>query len=89
MPIATAVYALPKIALLPLMIIAFGLGETSKIAIVALSIFFLVALNTMSGVLAIKDMYVGLLVTGILGWVLTIGLDVIERLVIPWRREEA
>lgn len=51
MPISTVIYAIPKIAVLPLMIIAFGTGETSKMMMVALSIFFLVALNTMTGVL--------------------------------------
>ena len=51
MPLSTVIYAIPKIAILPLMIIAFGLGETSKLVTVALSIFFLVALNTMTGVL--------------------------------------
>lgn len=155
MPIATAIYAVPKIAILPLVIIAFGIGETSKMVVVALSIFFLVVLNTMSGVmtidrtyqdvarnfganrwqlfltvalpgalpaiftglklalgfslivivgteflaarngvghliwqsyqtLAIKKMYVGLIVTGLMGWALTLGLDAIERLVLPW-----
>jgi NitT/TauT family transport system permease protein len=157
MPIATAIYAIPKIALLPLVIIALGTGETAKWAIVAISIFFLVALNTMSGVLtldpiyqdvarnfqasrsqvffgvalpgalpaiftglrlalgfslivivgteflspregigaliwrsysilAIKKMYVGLIVTAILGWLLILLLDLIERLVVPWNR---
>ena len=155
MPIATAIYAVPKIAILPLVIIAFGIGEASKMVVVALSIFFLVVLNTMSGVmtidrtyqdvarnfganrwqlfltvalpgalpaiftglklalgfslivivgteflaarsgvghliwqswqtLAIKKMYVGLIVTGLMGWALTLGLDAIERLVLPW-----
>jgi len=155
MPIATAIYAVPKIAILPLVIIAFGIGEVSKMVVVALSIFFLVVLNTMSGVmtidrtyqdvarnfganrwqlfltvalpgalpaiftglklalgfslivivgteflaarsgvghliwqswqtLAIKKMYVGLIVTGLMGWALTLGLDAIERLVLPW-----
>jgi NitT/TauT family transport system permease protein len=156
MPLATAVYAVPKIAILPLVIIALGTGESSKLAIVAISIFFLVVLNSMSGVmaidplykdvarnfgankfelftsvalpgalpaiftglrlglgfslivivgaefisakqgigqmiwesysiLAIKKMFVGLIVTGIMGWVLTLMLDLIERLVLPWR----
>jgi NitT/TauT family transport system permease protein len=53
MPISTVIYTIPKIAILPLMIIAFGTGETSKMVIVALSIFFLVALNTMTGVMEI------------------------------------
>ena len=156
MPIASAVYAIPKIAILPLVLIAFGTGETSKLAIIALSIFFLVVLNTMSGVmtidpsfkdvarnfganrfelfytvafpgalpaiftglrlalgfalivivgteffsqtngighfvweswqtLAIKKMYVGLIAIGLMGWVLTLGLELLEKLVLPWR----
>lgn len=156
MPIATTIYALPKISLLPLVLISFGRGEASKLFMVALSIFFLVVLSTMSGVLAIdqpyrdvarnlnasrwqtfltvafpgampatftglrlalgfalivivgteflspgdggvgnliweswqvlriRDMFVGLIVTGLIGWVLTLALDLIERLVIPW-----
>lgn len=157
MPIATALYAIPKIALLPLVIIALGTGESAKFAIVAISIFFLVALNTMSGVmtldpiysdvahnfgasklqvfrgvalpgslpsiftglrlalgfslivivgteflsprqgvgaliwesyniLAIKKMYVGLIVTAVLGWLLILALDLVERFVVPWNR---
>jgi len=159
MPVAAAIYAIPKIAVLPLVIIVFGIGETSKVVIVALSIFFLVALNTMSGVLAIdrsyrdvarnfgagrwalfwtvalpgalpaiftglrlalgfalivivgteflaaksgigqliwesyttlaiKPMFVALIVTGLLGWVLTVALDLLERLALPWQSSE-
>ncbi|MGI8963332.1 MAG: 1,4-dihydroxy-2-naphthoate octaprenyltransferase [Thermomicrobiales bacterium] len=51
MPLSTAIYVIPKIAILPFMFIAFGAGETSNMVTVALSIFFLVALNTMTGVL--------------------------------------
>jgi NitT/TauT family transport system permease protein len=158
MPIAAAIYAIPKIAVLPLVIIVFGVGEASKLAIVALSIFFLVVLNTMAGVLqidrsyrdvarnlgaspwqtfwtvalpgampsiftglrlalgfalivivgaeflsprkggvgdliwqswqiyAIQKMFVGLIVTGLMGWLLTISLDLVERLALPWNR---
>jgi len=57
MPISTVIYAIPKIAVLPLMIIAFGTGETSKMVTVALSIFFLVALNTMTGVMELDRSY--------------------------------
>jgi NitT/TauT family transport system permease protein len=160
MPLAAAIYAVPKIAVLPLVIIAFGTGEASKLAIVALSIFFLVVLNTMAGVLqidrsfrdvarnlgasplqtfltvalpgalpsiftglrlalgfalivivgaeflsprkggigdliwqswqiyAIEKMFVGLIVTGIMGWALTLALDVVERLALPWKPVE-
>ena len=34
MPVATAIYAIPKLAVLPLTIIVFGVGESSKIAII-------------------------------------------------------
>ena len=156
MPLAAAIYAIPKIALLPLVFLIFGLGEASKYVIVALSVFFLVVLNTMAGVLAIdriyrdvarnfgagpvalfstvalpgalpavftglrlglgfslivivgteyiaaregigyfiynsyyvlaiKKMFVGLIVTGLLGWLLTLSLDLAERLVLPWK----
>jgi NitT/TauT family transport system permease protein len=158
MPIAAAIYAVPKIAVLPLVIIIFGIGETSKVMIVAVSIFFLVALNTMSGVLEIdrsyrdvamnlgasrwelfwtvalpgalpaiftgmrlslgfalivivgteflaadkgigymiwqsyqtlriQQMFVGLIITGIMGWGLTLLLNLIEHLVMPWRAD--
>ena len=159
MPLAAAIYAVPKIAVLPLVIIAFGIGETSKLVIVAISIFFLVVLNTMGGVLAIdpsyrdvarnlgasrlelfttialpgalpsiftglrlalgfalivivgteflspgrgvgyliwesyqtlqiKAMLIGLIVTGLMGWALTLLIDVVERIAIPWRAAE-
>jgi NitT/TauT family transport system permease protein len=158
LPIANVLYTIPKIAILPLVIIVFGTGEASKLAIVALSIFFLVVLNTMAGVLqidpsfrdvarnlsatpwqtfwtvalpgalpsiftglrlalgfalivivgaeflsprkggvgdliwqswqiyAIEKMFVGLIVTGLMGWLLTLSLDVVERLALPWYR---
>jgi NitT/TauT family transport system permease protein len=35
--------------------------------------------------LAIKKMYVGLIVIGLMGWLLTLALDAIERFVLPWR----
>ena len=156
MPIAAAIYAIPKIAIVPLVLVVFGAGEASKYVIVAISIFFLVLLNTMAGVLeidrsyrdvarnfgagplglfltvalpgalpsiftglrlglgfalvvivgtefiaaregigrfifdsyqvlAIKKMFVGLIVTGLLGWLLSLALDLLERLVLPWK----
>jgi len=159
MPIATAIYAIPKIALLPLVLIALGTGEMARWVIVALSIFFVVALSTMGGVLAldpiftdvarnfggdrwtlfrtvalpgatpaiftglrlalgfalivvvgtefvrpnggigsliwesysilsIKKMYVGLIVTALLGWLLVLALDLLERWVVPWRKAQ-
>jgi NitT/TauT family transport system permease protein len=57
MPLVSAIYPIPKIAVYPLIIFYLGLGEASKISIVALSIFFLVLLSTMAGVLAVDPAY--------------------------------
>lgn len=159
-PVASAAFAIPKIAILPLVIIIFGIGESSKIAMVAISVFFLVVLSTMSAVLevdrayfdvarnaganffqqmrtvaipgalpgiftglrlalgfsllvivgteflasrngighliwnswqtfAIEKMYVGLIVTGILGWLFNLIMDEIERMFMPWKAPSA
>ncbi len=56
-PLIAALYPIPKIAILPLLMLAFGLGDASKIAAVAISIFLLTAINTMAGVLAIDKGY--------------------------------
>jgi NitT/TauT family transport system permease protein len=38
--------------------------------------------------LAIKKMFVGLIVTGIMGWLLTLLLDLVERAALPWKPVE-
>ena len=156
MPLVAAIYPIPKIAIYPLFIVLLGIGEASKISIVAVSIFFLVLLNAMAGVInldrayfniaraygagplqvfrtvawpgalpqiftglklgmgfalivivgaellgsdagigfliwrsyqifAVDAMFAGLLVTAILGWLATIGLDWLEHKALPWR----
>lgn len=156
MPIVAAIYPIPKIAVYPLIIFYLGIGEASKVSIVALSIFFLVLLNTMAGVIGldrvyfniaraygagprgifatvawpgalpaiftglklgmgfalivivgaellgsdagigfmiwqsyqifdVEKMFAGLLVTAVLGWLLTVALDALERRALPWR----
>ncbi|MGO1628904.1 MULTISPECIES: ABC transporter permease [unclassified Microbacterium] len=52
-PTFTALYALPKIAILPLLLLIFGLTETPKILSVAISVFFVVQINTLSGIMQI------------------------------------
>ena len=64
-PYITAIYCMPKIALAPLLILWFGIGIESKIAMSALIVFFLVFLNTFSGVRDVNPLY--LHVTGIMG----------------------
>lgn len=49
-PIVAAIYPIPKIAILPLLMLIFGLGDMSKIVVVAIGSFFLVLLNTLLGV---------------------------------------
>ncbi len=56
-PLISALYPVPKIALVPMVVILFGLGETSKYVVVALSVFFLVVIHTMAGVLNVEERY--------------------------------
>ena len=56
-PLAAAIYPIPKIALLPLIIVVLGLGESSKIATIAISVFFLVVLNVAASVLQVDQRY--------------------------------
>jgi len=54
-PMFTALYALPKIAILPLLLLIFGLTETPKILSVAISVFFILQINTVAGVVQIDE----------------------------------
>jgi ABC-type nitrate/sulfonate/bicarbonate transport system permease component len=156
-PVVAATYPIPKSAVMPLVLLVFGLGEASKVVTVATGVFFLVLINTMTGVLGIEriyhdvgrnfgargwaffrtvalpgalptilagvklgmgmgliliaiaemvgaksgigymiwnawqtfsveTMYVGLVVVSLLGFLLSLATDWLERLVIPWRR---
>ena len=51
-PLIAAVYPIPKIALLPLLILWLGIGEAPKIALIAVGAFFPVAIGTAT---AIRD----------------------------------
>lgn len=52
-PTLTALYALPKIAILPLLLLIFGLTETPKVLSVAISVFFVIQINTLAGIMQI------------------------------------
>ncbi len=56
-PLIAATYPLPKSAILPLVLLIFGLGESSKIVMVALGVFYPIVINTTSGVLQIPSIY--------------------------------
>ena len=57
-PYITAIYSLPKIALAPLFIMWFGIGLASKVAVSAAIVFFVVFLNTFSGVREVNPLYI-------------------------------
>lgn len=56
-PIVAAAYPIPKIAVLPLLMLVFGLGDGSKIAVVAFSVLLLTVINTVVGVRGIDRVY--------------------------------
>lgn len=56
-PLVAAVHSVPKIAVLPLFMIVLGIGETSKIAVVAASAFFPLLISTMAGVRQISPIH--------------------------------
>jgi NitT/TauT family transport system permease protein len=49
-PLIAATFPIPKIALLPLLILWLGIGEPSKVAVIALGVFFPMTINTYAGV---------------------------------------
>jgi ABC-type nitrate/sulfonate/bicarbonate transport system permease component len=56
-PLVAATYPVPKSAILPLALLIFGLGEASKVFMVAIGVFFPVVINAMTGVLEINKVY--------------------------------
>jgi len=77
-PYITALYAMPKIALAPLFIIVFGIGIASKVALVAITVFFLVLNTTLDGVRNVdRDLIQAL---GVMG---ATRLEVIGKILLP------
>lgn len=56
-PIVMALMPIPTLALLPIIIILFGIGDLSKVITIAGSVFFPVVINTAAGVLNIDKIY--------------------------------
>jgi NitT/TauT family transport system permease protein len=157
-PLIAATYPIPKSSILPLILLIFGLGEMSKVMMVAIGVFYPIAINATAGVLqispvyldvgksfragrletfrtialpgalpfimtgvklgaglgliliaiaemvgaksgigymiwsawetfSVERMYVGLFVIAIIGFVMTLGLNELERWLIPWKAE--
>ncbi|MFQ0815147.1 taurine ABC transporter permease [Brucella anthropi] len=156
-PLIAATYPIPKSAIYPLLLLICGLGEASKITMVAIGVFYPVLINTATGVmeinkifldvgrnfgasrwqvfttialpgavphimsgiklgiglglmliaiaemigsksglgymiwnawelLSVEQMYVGLLVIALLGYILSVVLTEIERKLVPWKQ---
>jgi NitT/TauT family transport system permease protein len=56
-PFIAATHPIPKIAILPLIMIIFGIGETSKVVVIALTAFFPLLINTAAGVQQINQIH--------------------------------
>ncbi|MGE5586750.1 MAG: ABC transporter permease [Clostridia bacterium] len=56
-PMVAATFPIPKLAIMPLILLVFGLGEASKIVTVAVGVFYLVLINSMAGVMNIDKIY--------------------------------
>jgi NitT/TauT family transport system permease protein len=56
-PLIATLFPIPKVALMPLLLLAFGFGDASKIALVAIAVFFPVIINTYVGAANIDKIY--------------------------------
>lgn len=56
-PFLSALYTVPKLALLPLLLLIFGLGELPSVLLVGMTVFFLVWIQCMEAVLTIPESY--------------------------------
>jgi NitT/TauT family transport system permease protein/sulfonate transport system permease protein len=57
-PLVSFLYAIPKVAFLPVFLLLFGLGHASKISIIAFSGFFPVFIASRHAVLAVNTLFV-------------------------------
>lgn len=57
-PLVYALWTIPKLALLPLLLLFFGLGETPVIVLIAIECMFLVLIPTITAVLSVPQPYV-------------------------------
>ena len=59
-PLVAAIHPIPRLAFFPLLIVVLGVGETSKLAGVALGAFFPMLLNTVAGVRGMNPVHLEL-----------------------------
>lgn len=56
-PLVAAIHPIPKLAIFPLFLVIFGIGETATILVIALASFFPLLINTSTGVKRISPAY--------------------------------
>lgn len=56
-PLISFTYPLPKLAVMPFLMMFFGIGDLSKIILIGISIFYLVLLGVMHAVMAMPGVY--------------------------------
>lgn len=77
-PIIGALYPIPKIAILPLIMIYLGIGESSKLFVIAIGAFFPMLISTLTGVVHIPSIYFEVAATYGSG-----PLDLLRRVILP------
>lgn len=56
-PLIAAIHPIPKIAIFPMIMMIFGIGEVSKVVAIGISVFFPVLINSMTGVRQLPPVY--------------------------------
>ncbi len=56
-PILSAFYTVPKLALLPLLLLVFGVGNTPVIILIGMTVFFIMWISTMAAVVSVPVQY--------------------------------
>jgi sulfonate transport system permease protein len=56
-PTLSALYTVPKLALLPMLLLMFGAGEKPKVILIAVTVFFFMWLSAMAAVMSVSDGY--------------------------------
>ncbi|MBD3108040.1 ABC transporter permease [Bacillus sp. AGMB 02131] len=78
MPIVNLLYPIPKIAILPLIMLWLGIGEISKVTVIAIGVFFPIVYNTYMGVSQTSRLLINVAMTfGTNRW------DLIRKVILP------
>ena len=78
MAVVSALFPIPKIALVPLFIIWFGIGEGSKVITLAFGVFFPTVINTVAGVDGVPRNLIRMGQSFGLGW-----WSIVRKIVLP------